>query len=111
VNPARFIPHWLNAEIVGGALMGVILTLIGQLIYDSYKERRRIESQRDELYRALAEITADNINTVLAMAECAKKQLWNEVDQKLSRYQSDVTGVFCTGGSEREFTLEGSWQG
>ena len=22
---------------------------------------------------------------------------------------SDVTGVFCTSGSEREFTLEGSW--
>ena len=21
----------------------------------------------------------------------------------------DVTGVFCTSGSEREFTLEGSW--
>ena len=22
---------------------------------------------------------------------------------------NDVTGVFCTSGSEREFTLEGSW--
>jgi hypothetical protein len=22
---------------------------------------------------------------------------------------TDVTGVFCTSGSEREFTLEGSW--
>jgi len=27
----------------------------------------------------------------------------------LTRFQSDVTGVFCTSGSEREFTLEGSW--
>jgi hypothetical protein len=24
-------------------------------------------------------------------------------------YKGDVTGVFCTSGSEREFTLEGSW--
>ena len=25
------------------------------------------------------------------------------------RVGSDVTGVFCTSGSEGEFTLEGSW--
>jgi hypothetical protein len=24
-------------------------------------------------------------------------------------YHPDLTGVFCTSGSEREFTLEGSW--
>jgi hypothetical protein len=23
--------------------------------------------------------------------------------------RSDLTGIFCTSGSEREFTLEGSW--
>jgi hypothetical protein len=27
----------------------------------------------------------------------------------LRKRASDVTGVFCTSGSEREFTLEGSW--
>jgi len=27
----------------------------------------------------------------------------------LSGIGDDVTGVFCTSGSEREFTLEGSW--
>jgi hypothetical protein len=24
-------------------------------------------------------------------------------------FRTDLTGIFCTSGSEREFTLEGSW--
>jgi hypothetical protein len=31
------------------------------------------------------------------------------VHQHQHRRETNVTGVFCTSGSEREFTLEGSW--
>jgi hypothetical protein len=31
------------------------------------------------------------------------------IHSKWLEFEIDVTGVFCTSGSEREFTLEGSW--
>jgi hypothetical protein len=39
----------------------------------------------------------------------AKRPANKHAIQESAAARDDLTGIFCTSGSEREFTLEGSW--
>ena len=42
-------------------------------------------------------------------AEIHEQEIGARVFGRDGDYDTDLTGIFCTSGSEREFTLEGSW--
>lgn len=51
----------------------------------------------------------DGVSNPIAYHNLISEPAWSTPAILLAGRLADVTGVFCTSGSEREFTLEGSW--
>ena len=63
---------------------------------------KHLDAAHDRASAGLAQKVATPIGPTEQELERAKKDAVRD-------YRNDLTGVFCTSGSEREFTLEGSW--
>jgi hypothetical protein len=69
-----------------GAIAGVVLTLLAQVVVDTIKERRRLAKLRAAIYESLAEIATNATHAVTAIRTLRNANKWDAADDVLAQY-------------------------